>query len=462
MNSININPKILEEYKMKLFKELVKSVWYEEIEKIEEIPIKVLGDSEIDKFDNETIINLMRVIMGLDPTDKFDNSLVEMLNESINLKEINTPIISIIKQACKHCDKNSKEGACLIKNKHSNCNETNTCNACGECISKCSLGAISDKIQFIPMVNLLKEETCPVYAIVAPAFVGQFGTEATPGKLRTALKKVGFEDMIEVALAADMLTAKEAYDYCDHMKNHEDGYYITSCCCPIWVGLIQSSFPEILENVSPSVSPMIACGRAIKILNPNAKVVFIGPCIAKKKEATIEDIKDAIDFVLTFKELEEIFNALEINPSELEEENRVEASYSGRVYARAGGVSKAIQLSAERINKDIKFIPQLFAGVKDCKDGLQKVINKEIDATFIEGMGCVGGCVGGPKRILNVEEGTKNVNEYSENTKIETPFDNLNVLQFLTAMGIKKVESLGEKEEEQILKIFSRDIKNSK
>lgn len=462
MNSINLNQKILEEYKMKLFKELVKAVWYEEIEKIEEIPIKVLGDNTGEKFDKETIINLMRVIMGLNPTDEFDYSLVDMLNEATNLKEINTPIISIINQACKYCDKNSKEGSCLIKYKHSNCNETDTCNACGECISKCNLGAISDKIQFIPMVNLLKDEDCPVYAIVAPAFIGQFGPEATPGRLRTALKKVGFEDMIEVALAADILTAKEAYDYCNHMKNHEDGYYITSCCCPVWVGLIQSSFPEILENVSPSVSPMVACGRAIKVLNPKAKVVFIGPCIAKKKEAIIDDIKDAVDFVLTFKELEEIFNALEINPPELEEENRVEASYSGRVYARVGGVSKAIQLSAERINKDIKFIPQSFSGVKDCKDGIKKVINKEIDATFIEGMGCPGGCVGGPKRILSVEEGTKNVNEYSESTKIETPFDNLNVLQFLTAIGIKKIEYLGEKEEEQILKIFSRDIKNSK
>ncbi len=166
----------------------------------------------------------------------------------------------------------------------------------------------------------------------------------------------------------------------------------------------------------------------------------------------LEDIKDAVDFVLTFKELQEIFDALELNPAIMDESDRVEASLSGRVYARTGGVSKAVKLSVRRIDKNIKFEEKAFEGTKECMDGLKKVLNKEIEATFIEGMGCVGGCVGGPKRILSVEEGTKNVDEYSESTNMETPFDNLNVLQFLTSLGIKRVESLGEKEEEKVKK----------
>ena len=462
MDSINLSTKILEDYKMKLFNELIKLVWEDNLEEINNIPKKVLGKDIYEKFDEATIINLMRITMGLDPTDKVDLTLKDIVYEALHLDEVNQPIISIISQACKYCSKNNKDESCLIRNKHINCNEQNICSSCGECVLSCNLGAISDKIQFIPMVNLLKDENCPVYAIVAPAFVGQFGKDVTTGKLRTALKKIGFEDMVEVALAADVLSAKEAFEYCEHMKENKDQYFITSCCCPVWISLIQKDFPEILENVSPSVSPMIACGRVIKVLNPKAKVVFIGPCMAKKKEATLEDIKDAVDFVLTFKELEEVFKSLEIDPSKQEDENRVEASFSGRIYAKTGGVSDAIKLSAQKINKDIKFISASFEGVKECKEGLKKAINKEIDATFIEGMGCVGGCVGGPKRILSVEEGTKCVEEYSKETQMETPFENLNVIQFLTAIGIKRIESLGKKEEEQIIKIFSRDITNSK
>lgn len=184
--------------------------------------------------------------------------------------------------------------------------------------------------------------------------------------------------------------------------------------------------------------------------------------MAKKKEALIDDIKDAVDFVLTFKEVEEIFKAIEINPENMEDEERSEASLSGRVYARTGGVSKAVELSVKRIDKDIKFVHKAFNGMKECKEGLNKVINKEIDATFVEGMGCNGGCVGGPKRILSVEEGTKEVDKYCEETSMQTPFDNLNVVQFLTLMGIKRIEALTDQDIEQVKKIFSRDIIGSK
>ena len=461
MDSINLNVKILEEYKMKLFNELIRLAWKNNLDQVDTIPKKVLGENIHEEFDEVTIINLIRVIMGLNPTDEFDATLKDTLYEAMHLDEMNQPIISIISQACKYCNKSNKEEECFVKEKHINCNKKNICSSCGDCVSNCNLGAISDKIQFIPMIRLLKDEKCPVYAIVAPSFVGQFGKDVTPGKIRAALKKMGFEDMIEVALAADMLTVKEAFEYCEHMKQNEDGYFITSCCCPVWISLIQNNFPEILKNVSPSVSPMIACGRAVKILDSNAKVVFIGPCIAKKKEATLYEIKDAVDFVLTFKELEEIFKALDIDPSKQKEEDRVEASILGRVYARSGGVSEAIKISSQRINKNIKFKSTVFQGAKECKEGLERVINKELETTFIEGMGCIGGCVGGPRRILSVENGTRCVEEYCKETQIETPFENLNVVQFLTMMGIKRVELLGESEEKQVLKIFSRDITSS-
>lgn len=458
---MDLNTKILEEYKMKLFNELIKSVWKDSIDEIENIPQKVLGENIYEQFDKSTIINIMRTIMGLDTTQSYNQTLKDLFYEATNIDEVSQPIISIISQACEYCDRSNKEEECFVKAKHINCNKNNACSSCGECISKCSIGAISDKIQFIPLVKLLKDKDCQVYAIVAPSFVGQFGKYVTPGKLRSSLKLLGFEDMIEVALVADILTAKEAFEYCDHMKESEFNYFITSCC-PVWVSMIKNNFPEVLENVSSSVSPMIACGRVIKNLNPKAKVVFIGPCIAKKKEAMIDDLKGAVDFVLTFKELEEIFRALEINVSNQYEEERIESSFCGRVYAKSGGVSEAIKISLQKTDKNVKFVSTSFQGSKECKEGLEKVIKKEIDATFIEGMGCVGGCIGGPKKILNLEEGTKYVDEYCKKTHMETPFENLNVIQFFTTMGIKKFESLDKKDKDEILKIFSRDIKNTK
>ncbi|PBE82509.1 [Fe-Fe] hydrogenase large subunit C-terminal domain-containing protein [Clostridioides difficile] len=113
------------------------------------------------------------------------------------------------------------------------------------------------------MIKLLKDIKSPVYEIVGPAFVGQFGKDVSPGKLRTAIKKIGFEDMIEVALAADMLTAKEVCDYYEHLKKYEEGSFITRCCCPIWVNLIQSSLPELIENVKPYVASQIAWELAL-------------------------------------------------------------------------------------------------------------------------------------------------------------------------------------------------------
>ena len=459
MESINLNTKILDTYKMKLFNELIKAIWSEEFDDIDNIPKKVLDKSVYNEFGEEVILNLMRIVMGLDPIDKIDETIKEMLNKAMCTKEISTPIISVISQVCNHCVNKEDGKECLVKEKHINCNKDNTCNSCGGCIRECSLGAISDKIQFIPILKLLKDKKHPVYATVAPSFVGQLGNDVTPGKLRSALKKVGFKDMIEVALAADILTVKESYDYCNHIKENKEECFITSCCCPIWISLIKSSYPEIVDNISKSVSPMIACARIIKVLNEDAKVVFIGPCVAKKKEAIAEDIKGAVDFVLTFKELEEIFKALDIEADKEVEENRIESSALGRIYAHAGGVSKSIEECVKKINPKANFKAITFQGAKDCKAGLEKVINKDIDVTFVEGMGCIGGCVGGLKCILETEKGKSFVQEYSKETNIKTPFENINVIQFLAKMDMKKIETLRSEDREKLLGLFNRDIR---
>lgn len=456
-----------DKYKMEIFNEIVKLIWEDKIDDIEKIPQKIIEKESLTTEDKISMVNLMRVVMGLNPISSLEENqdLKSMAKEAMHLDEIHLPVISVIEDICKRCENHNitEEGKleCHVKDKHSECVEKDTCSACGECMHKCNLGAISDKIQFVPMIKMLKDESIPIYAIVAPAFVGQFGKEVSPGKLRTALKSMGFEDMIEVALAADILSAKEAYEYVNHIKEHDGEYFITSCCCPVWVSLIQNNFPNLIDSVSPSVSPMVACGRAIKVVSPNAKVVFIGPCTAKKKEATIDDIKDAVDFVLTFKELEEIFNSLNIDPSTCECEDRSEASYAGRVYAVSGGVSEAIRRSVERIEQ-VPFKGIAFNGIKECREGVQNLLDNKIDATFIEGMGCVGGCVGGPRRNLSVDEGERNVKDYCEETKMDTPFDNINVSQFLTSLGIKHIDNLGCRNDVSVANIFSRNFKGKK
>lgn len=435
----------LQRYRMSIFKEVAKLAWQGKLEEgIEDLPDRILGKDIQDEKERMIVRNYIRMAMGVDPCDE-DHSLMEDVEKAVKLSKVESPLVAVIQNICDECHRyhgdNTYDEDC--PRGHLDCTKAeHRCVGCGKCIGECPLGAISDKIEFIPIIRMLQEKKQPIYATIAPAYIGQLGEHMTSGKMRAAFKRMGFTDMIEVAVFADILTVKEAYEF-DHMVKTEKDFFITSCCCPVWVGLIQKNFKDIEDHVSPSVSPMIASGRVVKALNPGAKVVFIGPCIAKKAEAKIADLEDAIDYVLTFRELHEIFGALEIDLESLEDDHREEASFSGRVYARTGGVSKAVELSVNRVvQRKIPFKSICFDGAKDCKDGLKRIIEGEIAANFIEGMGCIGGCVGGPRTIASVEDATERVNSYSESTPMKTPFDNNNALQLITSLGLKRLESL--------------------
>jgi len=327
------------------------------------------------------------------------------------------------------------------------------CVGCGDCIANCIKNNLTDRKDLYPVLNLLQSQQ-PVYAMIAPAFIGQLGKEATAGRLRTAFKKLGFAGMVEVALFADILTLKEALEFDRHIKDDND-FVLTSCCCPIWIAMIRRVYSKYITHVPPSVSPMVACGRAIKLLYPDAKTVFIGPCVAKKAEAKEEDIKDAVDYVLNFQEMSEIFKAAEINIADLPEDNREHSSTGGRIYARTGGVSDAVKSTVERLRPDrkIKLKATQVDGVVSCKAMLENIKNGKIDANFIEGMGCVGGCVGGPKVVIDKEKARTLVNEYGSESLYETPADNPFVIELLGRLGFDSVESLLEKD-----RIFTRDF----
>ncbi|NMA66304.1 MAG: iron hydrogenase, partial [Clostridiaceae bacterium] len=162
--------------------------------------------------------------------------------------------------------------------------DNTSCTGCRDCIEACKNKLLTERKDLIPVIEIINKREVPVYAMIAPAFNGQFSIDVTAGKLRSAFKKLGFFGMVEVALFADILTLKEALEFDQSIHDDKD-FMLTSCCCPIWVAMTKKIYNNLIPHMPPSVSPMVACGRAIKFIRPEAVTVFIGPCIAKKAEA---------------------------------------------------------------------------------------------------------------------------------------------------------------------------------
>lgn len=398
---------------------------------------------------------------------EFDNNYVYNMKKAITNYAVNKKFIEKLDSCSINCkqNKNKKyncQAACPFDailydyNNKSTYINYDLCIGCGLCIDSCKEGKLLDKIDFIPIADLIKNNKT-VIAAVAPAIIGQFGENVSLDQLRASLIKIGFTDMIEVAFTADMLTIKEAVEFNNHV-NRPDDLMITSCCCPMWVGMLKRVYKELVPDLSPSVSPMIAAGRIIKKLNPHAKVVFIGPCIAKKAEAKEKDLANDIDFVLTFQELDNIFKALEIAPSKLEGiPTKDYASKGGRLYARTGGVSIAVGEAIEELypEKSKLFKSAKAEGVKECKDILNKALSGEVKANFIEGMGCVGGCVGGPKALIPKEQGKIFVDNLAYNSPIKVATHSNTMDEVLEKLNIT---SLKDFEDDKKTEIFHRSF----
>lgn len=398
---------------------------------------------------------------------KFDNNYVYNLKKAITEYNVNKKIVEKLECSGATCkpDKNnvySCQKACPFNAiVYDNKNKTTVidkdiCIDCGICVDSCKDGRILDKTEFLPIMDLIKNNKT-VIAAVAPAIMGQFGEDVTMDQLRAAFIKIGFTDMIEVAFAADMLTIKEAVEFNKHVKSPKD-LMITSCCCPMWVGMLKKVYKDLIPNLSPSVSPMIAAGRVIKALNKDAKVVFIGPCIAKKAEAKAPDVADAIDFVLTFQELNDIFKAFDFHPRDLKGIPSIEyTSRSGRLYARTGGVSIAVSEAVEELYPDkIKYFKaKKVEGVKECKEALDKAMKGELDASFLEGMGCVGGCVGGPKILVPPDDAKKAVDKFAYDASIKVAVHSKILDDVLEKIGIT---SLKDFEDPQKISMLERDF----
>ena len=266
------------------------------------------------------------------------------------------------------------------------------CIGCGACTMDCPFGAISDTSSIVEVIEQLKGKK-QVYAMFAPAIEGQFGT-ATVGMLKAALKKLGFDDSFEVALGADAVAQHEAHELKEAIQT---GRKMTTSCCPAFVNMIKQHFPQLLDNMSTTVSPMCAISRMLKAQDPEVVTVFIGPCIAKKSETLDLNIQGNADYAMTYGEIRAMMRAKDVN-LEPEENSMQEASVFGKRFGNGGGVTAAVLecLKESGENTDIKVAR--CNGAAECKKALLLLKVGRLPEDFIEGMACVGGCVGGPSK----------------------------------------------------------------
>ena len=286
------------------------------------------------------------------------------------------------------------------------------CVSCGMCMVNCPFGAIADKSQIFQLIRALKEGG-EIIAEIAPAYIGQFGN-AGPKKVKAALMELGFSEVYEVALGADMGAVTEAHHYVEEVVNGDLPFLLTSCC-PSWSMLAKLYFPDMADKVSSALTPMVATARTIKKKHPNAKVVFVGPCASKKLEASRRSVRSDVDFVITFEELAAMFDAKGIEPEKLEHEEEIhDATGAGRGYGVAGGVAEAIEKCINAYYPDVDVYIEHAEGLDECRKMLLLAKTGKKDGCLIEGMGCPGGCVAGagtnipiPKATLAVKKSVK-------------------------------------------------------
>lgn len=303
--------------------------------------------------------------------------------------------------------------------------DDNKCIQCGACVYQCPFGAIMDKSYILDAVDLLKNSEnngkYKVYALVAPSISSQF-SYAKLGQVITGLKELGFYTVVEVALGADMVAQSESRELA------EKGF-LTSSCCPAFVAYVKSAFPALLPLVSHNLSPMATLAKYVKETDENAKVVFIGPCTAKKAEAQLESVKPYVDVVLTFEELQALFDSRDLDITSMEEGVLENASYFGRIFARSGGVSDAVRqgLKEQGIEFDLKAVP--CDGIEECKKALLLKSKNLLEGNFIEGMACVGGCIGGAGCLTHGQKDKAEVDKYGREALEKTITDAVSMLK---------------------------------
>ncbi len=414
----------------------------------ERVKIAMGGDK-----DNPNVIEVIDIACdecpaaGYEVTDSCRGCLAHRCEDVCKRKAISfdhNHVAHIDKSKCVECGQCAKvcpyfaivnrkrpcQNACKIKAISINADnaaviDNGKCTSCGACVYQCPFGAIMDKSYILNVIDLIKKsennEKFKVYAIVAPSVSSQF-SYAKLGQVVTGLKKIGFFTVVEAALGADMVAKSES-------KELSEKGFLMSSCCPAFVSYIKSEFPDLEKYISDNLSPMAILAKYIKDTIENAKVVFIGPCTAKKAEAQTEKVKPYIDAVITFEELQALFDSRNIDITSLEESVLDNASYFGRIFARSGGLSDAVAQGLKEQNIDFDFNPIACDGIEECKIALLKKSKNVLCANFVEGMACTGGCIGGAGCLTHGEKNKSEVDKYGREALEKTISDAVSVLK---------------------------------
>jgi iron only hydrogenase large subunit-like protein/nitrogen-specific signal transduction histidine kinase len=274
------------------------------------------------------------------------------------------------------------------------------CIACGHCVKVCSQNA---KIitTYIPIIKRRINEKSKMIAVIAPSFAASFPSNYS--KFTTGLRELGFEKVIETSFGADLISNL----YIEDLENNKGGTIISSSC-PAVYGFIQKYFVELVPKLAKIVSPMVAIGRYIKAnLGEDYFIVFIGPCIAKKEELQDEEVKDALDAVLTFDEIKELFFEYNIHLDNLEASPfDPPHSYMGKLYPLAGGLLKTTNLPDDLLEKEIIVVE----GKNKVVEIIEELSQNQINARFVDILFCEG-CISGP--AIDTE-----MNYYSRRAKV--------------------------------------------
>ncbi len=294
------------------------------------------------------------------------------------------------------------------------------CVSCGQCMVSCPFGAIADKSQIFQLIRAIKKGD-EVVAAVAPAIVGQFGKNVRLWKVKAALLDIGFKEVYEVALGADIGAITEAHHYVDQVTTGELPFLLTSCC-PSWSMLAKRTLPDMVDTVSNALTPMVATARSIKQKRPETRVVFIGPCASKKLEASRRAVRSDVDFVITFEELAAMFDAKGIDFDTYDKEVPVhDATGAGRGYAIATGVATAIEECINEYYPGVDVLIEHAEGLSDCQKILLMAKAGKKDGCLIEGMACPGGCVAGAGTNIPIAQGTQAVKKFVKDSTVKIP-----------------------------------------
>ena len=297
------------------------------------------------------------------------------------------------------------------------------CVSCGMCLVNCPFGAIADKSQIFQMIQALKRGD-KVIAVVAPAFVTQFGENVSAAQMKEAMLQVGFHDVKEVAVGADLCTVEEAKDFLE--KVPDELPFLATSCCPSWSVMAKKLFPQFKDNISMALTPMVLAARLVKKDHPDARVVFIGPCSAKKLEASRRTIRSDVDFVLTFEEMQGVFDAKGVDPSKMPgdpEDDFTDGTGAGRGFAVTGGVASAVKDAIQRMAPDRQVNVEHADGLRECRKMLMIAKTGKYNGYLLEGMGCPGGCVAGAGTITPVKKSSAGVAKYKASAHAQSAVD---------------------------------------